>query len=103
MDIGEVKKAKFGLEMHDVPMILLIFSANGEENSKSAKCKPNISENKTCEFATVYCRSEEHTSELQSHVRISYAVFCLKKKKKNKPHTKPNQNSQISHDNKQQK
>ena len=25
--------------------------------------------------------SEEHTSELQSHVRISYAVFCLKKKK----------------------
>ena len=25
-------------------------------------------------------RSEEHTSELQSHVRISYAVFCLKKK-----------------------
>ena len=26
-------------------------------------------------------RSEEHTSELQSHVRISYAVFCLKKKK----------------------
>src|SRR3546814_3164482 len=29
------------------------------------------------------CRSEEHTSELQSLMRISYAVFCLKKKKKN--------------------
>src|SRR5213596_4296513 len=28
------------------------------------------------------CRSEEHTSELQSHGLISYAVFCLKKKKK---------------------
>src|SRR3546814_4167075 len=28
------------------------------------------------------CRSEEHTSELQSLMRISYAVFCLKKKKK---------------------
>ena len=27
-------------------------------------------------------RSEEHTSELQSHSFISYAVFCLKKKKK---------------------
>src|SRR3546814_8438589 len=26
------------------------------------------------------CRSEEHTSELQSLMRISYAVFCLKKK-----------------------
>src|SRR3546814_8911442 len=32
-------------------------------------------------------RSEEHTSELQSLMRISYAVFCLKKKK-NKYHTK---------------
>src|SRR3546814_5480084 len=29
------------------------------------------------------CRSEEHTSELQSLMRISYAVFCLKKKIKN--------------------
>src|SRR3546814_4588459 len=32
-------------------------------------------------------RSEEHTSELQSLMRISYAVFCLKKKKKQR-HTK---------------
>ena len=32
----------------------------------------------------VRVRSEEHTSELQSHSFISYAVFCLKKKKKNK-------------------
>src|ERR1051326_9364190 len=29
-----------------------------------------------------HSRSEEHTSELQSHSFISYAVFCLKKKKK---------------------
>src|SRR3546814_3928793 len=32
-------------------------------------------------------RSEEHTSELQSLMRISYAVFCLKKKKKTTRHT----------------
>src|SRR3546814_7573188 len=32
-------------------------------------------------------RSEEHTSELQSLMRISYAVFCLKKKKENKKKT----------------
>src|SRR3546814_9946694 len=32
----------------------------------------------------VNARSEEHTSELQSLMRISYAVFCLKKKKQNK-------------------
>src|SRR3546814_9401523 len=35
-------------------------------------------------------RSEEHTSELQSLMRISYAVFCLKKKKKQ---TKPQVNN----------
>src|SRR3546814_3608911 len=33
-------------------------------------------------------RSEEHTSELQSLMRISYAVFCLKKKKRPKTHRK---------------
>src|SRR3546814_1947334 len=32
-------------------------------------------------IATVVLRSEEHTSELQSLMRISYAVYCLKKKK----------------------
>src|SRR3546814_9388424 len=33
--------------------------------------------------ASAGVRSEEHTSELQSLMRISYAVFCLKKKKQN--------------------
>src|SRR3546814_1776261 len=33
-------------------------------------------------LATAQLRSEEHTSELQSLMRISYAVFCLKKQKK---------------------
>src|SRR3546814_8065931 len=33
------------------------------------------------EVADLLARSEEHTSELQSLMRISYAVFCLKKKK----------------------
>src|SRR3546814_9746527 len=32
-------------------------------------------------YINSYKRSEEHTSELQSLMRISYAVFCLKKKK----------------------
>src|SRR3546814_6928346 len=35
-------------------------------------------------------RSEEHTSELQSLMRISYAVFCLKKKKKKNIHHNKN-------------
>src|SRR3546814_9129317 len=40
-----------------------------------------------------HARSEEHTSELQSLMRISYAVFCLKKKKKTPHYTnsKPHQ------------
>src|SRR3546814_4917397 len=40
----------------------------------------------TCrlQFAKRPVRSEEHTSELQSLMRISYAVFCLKKKKQTK-------------------
>src|SRR3546814_5853193 len=51
-------------------------------------------------------RSEEHTSELQSLMRISYAVFCLKKKKKQhkykqKPlivsYTHINKNNNITH------
>src|SRR3546814_6365881 len=35
--------------------------------------------------ARTWARSEEHTSELQSLMRISYAVFCLKKKTKKRP------------------
>src|SRR3546814_6610647 len=35
---------------------------------------------------TEWVRSEEHTSELQSLMRISYAVFCLKKKQKTNKH-----------------
>src|SRR3546814_8218034 len=37
--------------------------------------------------ASLGSRSEEHTSELQSLMRISYAVFCLKKKKKTQINT----------------
>src|SRR3546814_10715200 len=39
-----------------------------------------------CVDAGTLQRSEEHTSELQSLMRISYAVFCLKKKTKYKLH-----------------
>src|SRR3546814_1923748 len=37
-------------------------------------------------FGADAVRSEEHTSELQSLMRISYAVFCLKKKKYHREH-----------------
>src|SRR3546814_9939352 len=44
--------------------------------------------------ATGLGRSEGHTSELQSLMRISYAVFCLNKKNKNTPHSRPVLNHQ---------
>src|SRR3546814_7378110 len=50
----------------------------------SKKC--TVAERLACRFSITRIRasrrSEEHTSELQSLMRISYAVFCLKKKKK---------------------
>src|SRR3546814_2647380 len=50
---------------------------------------------KTCDIKDPYeiitwVRSEEHTSELQSLMRISYAVFCLKKKTNNTQQPLPN-------------
>src|SRR3546814_8067505 len=50
-----------------------------------------------CDLTATRCqiegttRSEEHTSELQSLMRNSYAVFCLKKKKKKTPQYKTSQ------------
>src|SRR3546814_4376513 len=47
-----------------------------------------LNEEYSCVSALLGCsRSEEHTSELQSLMRISYAVFCLKKKTNKATHT----------------
>src|SRR3546814_3336484 len=43
-------------------------------------------------------RSEEHTSELQSLMRISYAVFCLQKNKSKKPPSETIYNASIKQD-----
>src|SRR3546814_10659027 len=57
------------------------FGANRLSASRSGQQKTPLS----CCFSGVLClRSEEHTSELQSLMRISYAVYCLKKKNKYK-------------------
>src|SRR3546814_9508620 len=44
---------------------------------------PRFLDQRSVPIAWKSLRSEEHTSELQSLMRISYAVFCLKKKNKN--------------------
>src|SRR3546814_8185916 len=52
-------------------IVLFRRSSEPGDPSRNASCRRNCR------------RSEEHTSELQSLMRISYAVFCLKKKKRN--------------------
>src|SRR3546814_3599670 len=67
------KVQKFALQEHfcdRVAALCLAFSPVMAVAVES--CKPNIYPDAA--------RSEEHTSELQSLMRISYAVFCLKKK-----------------------
>src|SRR3546814_2666732 len=48
----------------------------------AADCGTVWASNRCASSGSLKKRSEEHTSELQSLMRISYAVFCLKKKKK---------------------
>src|SRR3546814_7902501 len=60
----------------DFPFELII----GEDASKDATLEVALDYQKR--FPDIIRRSEEHTSELQSLMRHSYAVFCLKKKKK---------------------
>src|SRR3546814_1760390 len=62
--------------------------ASGPTTTKSIFC----STAKATSARMSSTRSEEHTSELQSLMRISYAVFCLKKKKTETHHTTNSQN-----------
>src|SRR3546814_8371143 len=51
-----------------------------------SRCAGQDPQSSSCGLGQVGERSEKHTSELQSLMRISYAVFCLKKKQKHKLH-----------------
>src|SRR3546814_1932071 len=54
----------------------------GQRGEQRQARSPGARRKFICERHNFPLRSEEHTSELQSLMRISYAVFCLKKKKK---------------------
>src|SRR3546814_3230568 len=56
---------------------------NDDPNVLIAECVKTLQDGRRL---VVFPRSEEHTSALQSLMRISYAVFCLKKKKTNHRH-----------------
>src|SRR3546814_3320951 len=60
-----------------IPLLMLAF---GEAGMLPAIITTILNGAVIMAFGIVLLRSEEHTSELQSLMRISYAVFCLKKK-----------------------
>src|SRR3546814_5614405 len=68
----------------------------GVTSTPRACNSPKIGRSRPAEWICTHFRSEEHTSELQSLMRISYAVFCLKKKS-----TKPHNHPSYTHSNKQ--
>src|SRR3546814_9685475 len=62
------------------------FQADSSGSTYEFKICPDCRKEDLRAFSMTYWRSEEHTSELQSLMSISYAVFCLKKKNKLKNH-----------------
>src|SRR3546814_6335685 len=63
-------------------LAMVLFEKFGQHQPLNRQAERYAREGVPLSLSTL--RSEEHTSELQSLMRISYAVFCLKKKKKNK-------------------
>src|SRR3546814_3492465 len=59
-------------------------SSSAQRASKASNCCPEDGSSNAPSPGSADARSEEHTSELQSLMRTSYAVFCLKKKNNNK-------------------
>src|SRR3546814_3954760 len=59
-----------------VPLAVMCFEPTPREYFTPEQAPPRVTNLRT----KLHDRSEEHTSELQSLMRISYAVFCLKKK-----------------------
>src|SRR3546814_4498091 len=92
--IGDGPLAQLGMTM-GARMIEATVKQPGVQLLVARKAQPRREEALAHEPDLVLdLRSEEHTSELQSLMRISYAVFCLKKKKTNEKkqqttHTKP--------------
>src|SRR3546814_2830210 len=86
----QAKRCDLGCKLHDDDRIgeaskrLRAIHAPRDEQEGQACCKPQQEPEKV--GASTLGRSEEHTPELQSLMRISYAVFCLKKKNINTKH-----------------
>src|SRR3546814_1573128 len=82
-DIGKLPDPTTAAALQRVPGVQVSVNRNNELGDVRVRGLPDVltTVNGREVFSTIG-RSEEHTSELQSLMRISYAVFCLKKKKK---------------------
>src|SRR3546814_2628477 len=76
---GEMEKNRWQNLEHIKPRDEIKFVLCNREDYNWAR--KIMAEHNLADKCSVLFRSEEHTSELQSLMRISYAVFCLKKKK----------------------
>src|SRR3546814_10746050 len=74
--LGYADGSKGGRPPFDPVMMFKILILQAQHNLSDARTEYMIRDRLS------WMRSEEHTSELQSLMRISYAVFCLKKKNK---------------------
>src|SRR3546814_3515913 len=80
---GQPSRLAFRLSAGAVERDAMIVAGFGFRHGASLASLESALERATGGMIAVDARSEEHTSELQSLMRISYAVFCLKKKKYN--------------------
>src|SRR3546814_7837555 len=76
--MGELPRNHFGAILADPPWRFRTWTETNQK--KSASRHYDLMTLDQIKALPVASRSEEHTSELQSLMRISYAVFCLKKK-----------------------
>src|SRR3546814_10170613 len=80
---GKSKELKPAIEVIPVEVPQIIDQATLDTVQAHLKARsPKVAHPQVVGGPTLLTRSEEHTSELQSLMRISYAVFCLKKKNK---------------------
>src|SRR3546814_9652318 len=79
-DKGSLDHANIAFEFKRIS--LCIHPSYNERSKPSQRRRGRVRQSRQLKVLNA-CRSEEHTSELQSLMRISYAVFCLTKKNTN--------------------
>src|SRR3546814_7940208 len=85
IEAQEAERARAARDLHDEIGQSLTSVLLGLRLVEDSLARPDL-DLEDCRQRTAEVRSEEHTSELQSLMRISYAVFCLKKENKHQTH-----------------